>query len=201
MAGRKKSSALILNARKESTKAYAHYMGEEPRTDSEDAGEENTHKTYQGTYEGRYSHQGRPIDYTPEMGDFICEFIETGGLLMQLCSEPGMPHRSTVFRWTRDVEDFGRRYAQARANSASVFEEAALHLLMGAKNMRTDARLLDVQVKHLLHVGAKRNPGLLGAAADKVAETQEPIIVEGGLPEMPIDEPEEVEDTETTPGA
>lgn len=201
MAGRKKSSALAIQARKESTRAYAHYMGEEPNTDSEDTAEENTHKTYQGTYEGRYSHQGRPIDYTPEMGDFICEFIETGGLLMQLCSEPGMPHRSTVFRWTRDIEDFGRRYAQARANSASVFEEAALHLLMGSKNGLTDARLLDVQVKHLLHVGAKRNPGLLGAAADKVAETQEPIIVEGGLPEMPMDEPEEGTEATESPDA
>lgn len=196
MAGRKKTNALILQARQRSEqRARVEYLGEEPNEDAEGQKEnyEEASSRYQSSYKGRYSPRGRPVDYTPEFGDFICEHIENGGLLLTICADPRMPSRDTIFKWTRDVEDFGRRYAQARANSAQVFEETALHLLTTA-NIGTDARLLDVQVKHLLHIGAKRNPGLLGTAADKVAEKQEPIIVEGGLPEMPMDEPGEKPD-------
>ncbi len=57
---------------------------------------------------------GRPSRYTKKLADEICERIENGESLREICASPGMPARSTVSRWLGDNEDFRNRYAQAR---------------------------------------------------------------------------------------
>ena len=57
---------------------------------------------------------GRPTDYTQELADTICERIADGESLRAICSEDGMPNKSTVFRWLAAHQDFATKYAHAR---------------------------------------------------------------------------------------
>jgi hypothetical protein len=58
---------------------------------------------------------GRPSKCTLALVEAICEGIEGGKSLVEVCSQRGMPHRATVHRWLRDdVEGFRDRCARAR---------------------------------------------------------------------------------------
>lgn len=66
--------------------------------------------------------QGRPTDFTPELGDLICDRISEGTSLRKICLDDDMPNRRTVFRWLRTHADFCHQYDQA-------VEERAEHLV------------------------------------------------------------------------
>lgn len=67
---------------------------------------------------------GRPSDYLPEVADDICALLASGESLVKVCKRPGMPDKSTVFRWMAAHEDFRDKYAKAtEARADSIFEE------------------------------------------------------------------------------
>lgn len=67
---------------------------------------------------------GRPSDYLPEVGDDICSLLATGESLNKICQRPGMPSRTSVYRWLREYEQFRNNYARATEDRAeSIFEE------------------------------------------------------------------------------
>ena len=56
----------------------------------------------------------RSSEYTPSMGDRICQCMSEGLSLRQTCEQDGMPHIATVLRWVRDFPTFREQYARAR---------------------------------------------------------------------------------------
>lgn len=65
---------------------------------------------------------GRPSLFTDELAASICERIAEGERLTDICKEPGMPNRRTVWRWTTEKPDFRDELARAT--------EAATHGLV-----------------------------------------------------------------------
>lgn len=67
---------------------------------------------------------GRPSDYMPEVADDICALLASGESLVKVCKRPGMPDKSTVFRWIAAHDDFRDKYAKAtEARADAIFEE------------------------------------------------------------------------------
>lgn len=66
---------------------------------------------------------GRPTDYTPELGDLICEGIASGKSLVKICKDDGMPNPATIYKWRRVFDEFNDNYAHAREDAADVFAE------------------------------------------------------------------------------
>ena len=67
---------------------------------------------------------GRPSDYMPEVADDICALLASGESLVKVCKRPGMPDKSTVFRWIAEQEGFRDKYANAtEARADAIFEE------------------------------------------------------------------------------
>lgn len=65
-----------------------------------------------------YSQQSnrRPTEYTPELGDLICELLADGQTLSAICKNPAMPAERTVRSWARDAQHpISPYYARARA--------------------------------------------------------------------------------------
>ena len=56
----------------------------------------------------------RRHDYSPEIADLICDRIVEGASLRQICQDPNMPARATIFVWLEEHEDFARSYTLAR---------------------------------------------------------------------------------------
>lgn len=68
--------------------------------------------------------EGRPTDFTPELGDRICEEIADGRSLRSICLSDDMPNKSTVFRWLSMRDEFRDQYARAReAQADSLFDD------------------------------------------------------------------------------
>ncbi|MGK3363392.1 ubiquitin carboxyl-hydrolase [Citrobacter portucalensis] len=67
---------------------------------------------------------GRPSDYLPEVAADICSLLADGESLRKVCERPGIPNKSTVFRWLAEHVEFRDQYAKATETRAdSIFED------------------------------------------------------------------------------
>lgn len=73
---------------------------------------------------------GRPLEYTKEMGDYICELVaSTGhGLLKLTKLYPEIPAKETINRWRYRVPEFRVQYAQAKIEQADRLAEECLEI-------------------------------------------------------------------------
>jgi hypothetical protein len=73
---------------------------------------------------------GRPLEYTKEMGDYICELVSsTGfGLLKLTKLYPELPDKVTINRWRYRVPDFRNQYAMAKLEQADILAEECLEI-------------------------------------------------------------------------
>ncbi len=73
---------------------------------------------------------GRPLEYTKEMGDYICELVSsTGyGLLKLTRLYPELPDKVTINRWRHRVPEFRTQYAQAKVEQADILAEECLEI-------------------------------------------------------------------------
>ena len=56
---------------------------------------------------------GRPSLFSDELAANICERIAEGERLTDICKQPGMPNRRTVWRWTTERQEFRDELARA----------------------------------------------------------------------------------------
>lgn len=70
----------------------------------------------------------RPTEYSPEIVDAICDRMAEGKGLVEICSAPDMPGRSTVYRWIESNADFRRRHAKAREAQMDYYAELILKI-------------------------------------------------------------------------
>ncbi|EML9403843.1 TPA: ubiquitin carboxyl-hydrolase [Klebsiella pneumoniae] len=67
---------------------------------------------------------GRPSDYLPEVASDICSLLADGESLRKVCERPGMPSKTSVFRWLAEHQEFRDQYAKATETRAdAIFEE------------------------------------------------------------------------------
>jgi hypothetical protein len=66
---------------------------------------------------------GRPSSYSTELGQNICDRIANGETLTKICADPQIPHRTTVWRWITDNEEFATNHARAREAGAAWIED------------------------------------------------------------------------------
>ena len=73
---------------------------------------------------------GRPLEYTKEMGDFICELTSsTGyGLLKLTKLYPELPDKMTINRWRHRLPEFRDQYAMAKLEQADILAEECLEI-------------------------------------------------------------------------
>jgi len=57
---------------------------------------------------------GRPTDFTLILAEKILARVGHGETLTAICSEDGMPGRTTVYRWSEEREEFRAAYVRAR---------------------------------------------------------------------------------------
>jgi len=81
------------------------------------------------------------IMYPPETRDEILKRIADGESLRAICSDGGMPDRSTVENWLQDDADFSAKYARAReAQADGIFDGMAdIEARVSVGDLRPDA--------------------------------------------------------------
>jgi hypothetical protein len=71
---------------------------------------------------------GRPSDYSQELADRICAQLAEGISLRTVCLAEGMPDKSTVFKWLREIKEFSDQYARAKEESSDALVEEMLDI-------------------------------------------------------------------------
>lgn len=77
---------------------------------------------------------GRPSLYTPELIERICERLETGEPMAQICRDEGMPSVRTVTRWTDEKPEVSASIARARQIGFDAIALDALHIADDGRN-------------------------------------------------------------------
>lgn len=91
---------------------------------------------------------GRPTDYTPELGDYLCGEVAGGTSVKQICERDDMPSRQTFFRWLRVHQEFRDNYTDALKARAHLHAEEIVNIADGETEeaavdrdrLRVDAR-------------------------------------------------------------
>ena len=71
---------------------------------------------------------GRPTKYSFEWAERFCELLAQGQSVRQICSQPGQPDKSQVYRWLDENGDFRDQYARAREEQADKLAKEILEL-------------------------------------------------------------------------
>lgn len=58
---------------------------------------------------------GRPTLYSDDLVATIINRVAEGEAIRQICRDPEMPNRSTVYKWLDENEEFSNRYTRAAA--------------------------------------------------------------------------------------
>lgn len=66
---------------------------------------------------------GRPSDFTPELGEAICDAMLAKVSLRAIEEMEGMPHRNTILRWLSKYPEFADKYARAREAQADLLDD------------------------------------------------------------------------------
>lgn len=77
---------------------------------------------------------GRPSTYSEKICAAICEAVADGLTVTEICSQDGMPARSTVFKWLAENKSFSDQYARAKEVQMDRMADEILEIADDATN-------------------------------------------------------------------
>jgi hypothetical protein len=72
---------------------------------------------------------GRPVEYTAEIGETICGRLVEGESLRKICADAGMPDVATVLGWATSHRKFRNEYELARGFQAQDLLDESLEII------------------------------------------------------------------------
>ncbi|EFF6379721.1 DNA-binding protein [Escherichia coli] len=81
---------------------------------------------------------GRPHGYTEEKALEICELVADGQSINKISKMSGMPNRSTILKWFRDVPEFSTMYARAKEIGFEILADEIIDLADAEENTDKD---------------------------------------------------------------
>lgn len=87
------------------------------------------------------------IGYSPEITDEICAHIADGKSVRAVCEYPGMPDKSTIFRWLAKYDGFRDQYMRARAERATARFEKIDEVIQDMRNDVIDHKKARVEIE------------------------------------------------------
>ena len=70
----------------------------------------------------------RSVGYTKKRGDYILKELEKGRTLTHILKEEDLPTYSTVCKWVREDDDFGRKYKIARESQLNLWVDQMMDI-------------------------------------------------------------------------
>ncbi|HDJ9372813.1 DNA-binding protein [Escherichia coli] len=81
---------------------------------------------------------GRPHGYSEEKALEICELVSDGESINKISKMPGMPARSTILKWFRDVPEFSDMYIRAKEIGFEVLADEIIDLADAPENIKKE---------------------------------------------------------------
>lgn len=120
----------------------------------------------------------RMSQYAPQIGAFICERIEAGETVADICRQATMPSRATIYVWAKTIAEFAGMFDAAR---------------QAARQVRIDEETSHLETRRQRNGQARARRGVRGSSyTDAVGEAVcerlaagEPLSAIGADPAMP----------------
>ena len=93
----------------------------------------------------------RRSSFTPEIAEVICERIIMGESLRQICQDPKMPARSSIFVWLQQHKEFADQYRWAKQALIEDLAYEILHIADDSTNDWVDRRTEDGQTRRVFN--------------------------------------------------
>lgn len=124
----------------------------------------------------------RPIEYTQELGDLICEMIGDGLSLRTVLLEEGMPAGRYFFKWLRENTEFSKQYARACEERTEAMNEDIQHISDSVDEKNSNAiQKARLQVDTRKWIMAKMKPKKYGDKLDVTTDGKPlPTPIYGG---------------------
>lgn len=124
---------------------------------------------------------GRPHGYTEEKALEICELVADGQSINKISKMPGMPTRSTILKWFRDVPEFSDMYIRAKEIGFEVLADEIIDIADAAENIKTEElRRHQLMIETRKWLLAKLQPRKYGdrLTQEIVGDANNPVHVE-----------------------
>lgn len=105
---------------------------------------------------------GRPTDYSAEMADKILRRLAEGESVTDICKDPEMPVRSTVFLWSATRKEFSERYLLALKGVGQICVDQLEQALTEMKQGKTDPVIGKIEIDTLKWKAGKFYPRMYG---------------------------------------
>lgn len=76
----------------------------------------------------------KPSEFSAEIMDIICERMGEGQTLRQICKDPELPERSTIYRWLDAHKEFREKYARAREALMDYYADEIIEVAWDTSN-------------------------------------------------------------------
>lgn len=124
---------------------------------------------------------GRPHGYTEEKALEICELVADGQSINKISKMSGMPTRSTILKWFRDVPEFSIMYARAKEIGFEVLADEIIDLSDATENIKAEElRRHQLMIDTRKWLLAKLQPRKYGerVTQEVVGDANNPVQVE-----------------------
>jgi transposase-like protein len=110
---------------------------------------------------------GSASTYHPDLAAFICEELQNGFSLQQVCRRPGLPSVGTVYNWLQAFPEFAVRYGEARWVQAELIAARAVDMALALGPADDAAHMSDMMsgVKALMIRASHLQPRVWGDEA------------------------------------
>ena len=119
----------------------------------------------------------RPVKYTKQVFDAICERIADGISLNKVCSQENMPKKITFYEWLRLYPELSTQYTHAKQDRADTYADELIDIAdteedINRAKIRIDARKWVACKLHPRNYGEKSLIGL--GSHDEVLDVSVP---------------------------
>lgn len=128
--------------------------------------------------------------FSQEAWDLVLDLIEDGYTTTEIDDYRDLPSWATIRRWMRADPSRRDQYRAAKEMSGDALESQLLGIARTTFE-KDDVPAARLRADILKHTMARRSPRAFGdprLIMEMSAQTQEPVVIKGGLPEMPMDD-------------
>lgn len=136
---------------------------------------------------GTPSKTGRPSNFTPEIGDEICELITEGLSLNKICQMDKYPALKVVYSWLRANPEFSNNYTRAKQEQADTFADKIADVAFDTLAGKYEPNNARVAIDALKWTASKLKPKTYGDKLDMTSDGKPVsfVVTRGGKDDSP----------------
>lgn len=112
------------------------------------------------------SESSRKVEYSEELAEQVCGLVAAGVSLTNICAQPGMPSRMSVYNWRMRFPEFREKYEFARLHRAEARSDQIDDIVADLLAKRIDPNSARAAIDALRWQASKENAARYG---DKVS--------------------------------